>query len=186
MFSSMRSPIPLAAALPAATLLLALGLAGCGSDSPQFPPVCPRVSILADAADLTTFRGTGTDLTDMVVDGRITGIPRTSKCSWGKAGTVHVDLSVGIEVTRGPALKGREAQVPYFISVARGDQILDKRTFVARVHFGENDNVARFNTDPVTMDLPVPGKMQGSDYLIDVGFQLTPDELAFNRRRGPR
>ena len=161
MLSSMRSPVHLAPVLTGATLLLALGLAGCGSDSPQFAPACPRVSILGDAADLTTFRSTGTDLTDMVVDGRITGIPNTSKCSWGKAGTVHVVLSVSMEITRGPALKGRTADVPYFISVSRGNQILDKRNFALHVQFAQNTNLVRLATDQVTLDLPVPGKMQG-------------------------
>ncbi len=34
--------------------------------------------------------------------------------------------------------------------------------------------------------VPVDDKLTGAAYSVLVGFQLTPTELAFNRRRGPR
>src|SRR6187397_768886 len=63
---------------------LLAGLAGCGGgDLNAFPPACPRAAILGDAADLTRYRPEhagqgGQDLTDMVFDGRITGV--SGKC----------------------------------------------------------------------------------------------------------
>ncbi len=46
-----------------------LALSACGPRVAAFAPACPATGILRDGADLTRFRGTGTDLTDMVVDG---------------------------------------------------------------------------------------------------------------------
>jgi hypothetical protein len=44
----------------------------------------------------------------------------------------------------------------------------------------------RLTGDQIDIALPIPGKVTGADYRILVGFQLSPSELAFNRRRGPR
>ena len=173
-------------ALPGAVLLLGLagGLSACGGDRPQFAPACPQTGILADGADLTSFRSTGTDLTDMVLDGRITGL--RGKCSYVDAGHLATVISVDLELTRGPAMQGRTADVTYFISVARGDTILDKRDYTLHVSFDRNNGKLRLTGDQIDLSLPTPGKVKGEDYRVLVGFQLTPQELAFNRRRGPR
>ena len=38
----------------------------------------------------------------------------------------------------------------------------------------------------VTMNFPVTPQKSAAAYKIYVGFRLTPEELAFNRRRGTR
>ena len=184
--SSMLSrafPLP---SLSGAVLLASLaGLSACGgSDRPQFAPACPQTAILGDAADLTSFRSTGTDLTDMVVDGRITGL--RGKCSYVDGEHLATVLSVDMELARGPAMQGRTAEVTYFVSVARGDQILDKKDYTLRVAFDRNSGKLRLTGDEIDLTLPTPGKVTGADYRILVGFQLSPQELAFNRRRGAR
>ena len=168
----------------AATLLLAtLALSACDSSSTLLPN-CPQTGILSDAADLTRFRPAGTDLTDMVVDGRITGL--SGKCSLEDSTHLHTVISVSMDLTRGPAAKGRDAEVTYFVSVARGDQILDKRDYTVAVSFDRNSNQLRLTGDQIDFSLPVNAKVKGSDYRILVGYQLTAEELAFNRKRGPR
>ena len=173
-------------ALPGAVLFaaLAIGLAACGGDRPQFAPACPQTGILGDAADVTHFRSAGTDLTDMVVDGRITGL--SGKCSYVDAAHLLTTLSVNLELNRGPAMAGREVDITYFVSVAKGDVILDKRDYTLRVEFPRNNGKLRLTGEQIDLNLPTPGKVAGSDYRILIGFQLTPQELAFNRRRGPR
>ena len=170
----------------AALLLVALsGLAGCGgADRPQFAPACPQTGILRDGADLTRFRGGGTDLTDIVVDGRITAL--TGKCSLDDNTHLHTVLSVSMDITRGPAAIGRQSDVTYFISVSKGDTILDKQDFTFNVNFPRNSEHLRLTGDQIDLVLPVDPKTSGAAYNILVGFQLTPAELAFNRRRGVR
>ena len=172
--------------IPGAVLLAALaaGLSGCGGDRPQFAPACPQTGILGDAADVTAFRSNGTDLTDMVVDGRITGL--RGKCSYVDAGHLATVLSVDLELTRGPAMQGRTAEVTYFVSIAKGDEILDKKDYTLRAAFDRNNGKLRLTGDQIDLTIPTPGKVTGTDYRILVGFQLTPQQLAFNRRRGPR
>jgi hypothetical protein len=163
---------------------MAAGLSACGPDRPQFAPACPQTGILSDAADITTFRGTGTDLTDMVVDGRITGL--SGKCSSPDLDHLQTQISVDMELGRGPAMTGRTADITYFVSVARGDTILDKRDYTLHVAFDNTGGRVRLTGETIDIALPIPGKVTGADYRILVGFQLSPAELAFNRRRGPR
>ncbi len=187
MLSSMLSRAFSMPALPGVALLLvtASGLAACGgSDRPQFAPACPVTGILGDAADLTEFRSAGTDLTDMVVDGRITGL--SGKCSYVDGEHLATVLSVDLELTRGPAMQGRTTDVTYFVSVSKGDAILDKRDYTLHVTFDRNNGKLRLRGDEIDLSIPTPGKVTGADYRILVGFQLSPAELAFNRRRGPR
>ena len=165
-------------------LLATAGLAGCGPTLPKFAPACPQTGILRDGADLTQFRGNGTDLTDMIVDGRITGL--SGKCSLDDLTHLHTVISVGMDLTRGPAAPGRQVGVTYFISVSRGDTILDKKDYTFNVAFPANSERVRLTGDQIDLVLPVNDKLSGASYRVLVGFQLTPDQLAFNRKRGVR
>ncbi len=69
----------MASRLPRFVLPLASGalllLPGCGGNSSeQFAPPCPVPSIPRDFGDLHRFRGNGRDMTDSVLEGRITGL----------------------------------------------------------------------------------------------------------------
>jgi hypothetical protein len=179
-----RISLPCAAA---GVLLLAVAasLSACGGPTlPKFPPACPQTGILRDGADLTRFQGDGTDLTNMMVDGRITGV--TGKCSLDDLTHLHTVISVSMDLTRGPAAKSREVDVTYFVSVSKGDTILDKRTYTLPIDFPGNTDHVRLTGDQIDMVLPVDDPNSGAAYSVLVGYQLTPSELAFNRRRGVR
>ena len=120
----------------------------------------------------------------MVIDGRITGLG--GKCLLDDSKHLRTELSVNLDLTRGPAAKSGTQDVAYFVSVSQGDTILDKKIFRLAASFPGNTDRARLTTDEIDLVLPIDDKTQGNAYSILVGFQLTPDELAFNRRRGPR
>ncbi len=179
----MRFPAWLAMRLLGAGLLLAL--AGCGS-APQdaFAPACPGAAIIRDAADLSRFRGGQRDLVDSELEGRITGL--NGNCKRDGADTVVTTVQVGIELTRGPAAPGRQAQLAYFVAVLDGETILDKQVFPLRAEFPPNADRLRLAGDDVELRLPVKPDKTAAAYRIEVGFQLTPEELATNRSRGRR
>ncbi len=93
---------------------------------------------------------------------------------------------VKLDLTRGPASRSASEDVAYFVSVSKGQTILDKKVYRLTASFPGNSDRARLTTDEVDLVLPVDDKTQGDAYSILVGFQLTPAELDFNRRRGPR
>jgi hypothetical protein len=169
--------------LAAVATLPALLLAGCGPTE-QFPPICPSIALLADAADLTQYNGKGQDLTDLVVDGRITAVP--AKCQRGGKGIVNVKLKVNAAVVRGPAFTGRDVTVPVIVGVAQGETVLDRKAYTLVGQFKSNIDTVLLGSDEISLDFPVTEQKPASLYRIYVGFQLTEEQLALNRRRGPR
>ena len=157
-------------------------LAGCGGGTDDaFAPACPSVSLVRDAADLVRYRGAGRDLTDLVLNGRLTGIG--GNCKRDGSSTVVTTVQVGMELQRGPAAPGRQAQVAYFVAVLDGDRILDKQVFSLRAEFPANADRLRLSGDDVELRLPVKPDKTAAAYKVQVGFQLTPAELEVNRRR---
>lgn len=175
----------------APTAVLLATLAGCGAPlTSTFPPECPHAGVLADAADLTRYRSAGQagaaghDLTDMVLDGQITGV--SGDCTRGSRRELDVSVAVTMRLTRGPAARGPVGSVPFFVAVTQNGQVLDKQIYHITPDFAANSDTVRLTSDPVSLTLPISVEKTGSTYDLVVGFQLTPDEVALNRRRGPR
>lgn len=180
-------PVP-ARGLPRPALpllgLSALVLAGCGGGGgpgDAFAPPCPRPSIPTDFNDLNRYRGAGRDITDSVLSGRILGVE--GSCTRDTMAVVATTISVRLELTRGPAATSRVADVAYFVAVSDGDTILDKQVFRLAPEFPSNTDRIRLRGDEIELRLPVTEKKTAAAYRISVGFQLTPAELADNRRR---
>ncbi len=163
-----------------ATAILSF-LAGCADTAAPFAPACPRPAILRDANDLQRFRGNGRDFLDTTLQGRITSIAGDCKRDGSRA--VVATVSVGMELTRGPAAAGRDSDVSFFVAVSEGDRVLDKQVYTLRASFPENTDRVRLTGDSVDLRLPVTKDKQADAYQVTVGFQLTPSELEANRRR---
>lgn len=162
-----------AAALVSVSAVL---LSGCSSKPAA---ACPRGVIPADAATITRFRdGPGRDLIDVVNEGEIQNI--LVQCKYDKK-VIDVDLQVAIAASRGPADRTGAADFEYFVAVVDpNEKILTKQPF--KVHFAFTDNRNHLGmVDQLVPKIPVPDPMKGPQYQIVVGFQLTPDELAWNR-----
>jgi len=166
--------------LLAAVTVLPL-LASCGTEAGSFAPPCPRPSILRDANDLHRYRGAGRDITDSVLEGRITDI--SGSCKRDGADAVATTVNVGIELTRGPAATSRVADIAYFVAVSEGERVLDKQVYQLRAEFPENTDRVRLSGDSVDLRLPVTDKKTAAAYTVTVGFQLSPAELQVNRAR---
>lgn len=164
-----------------AILAALVGLAGCSLGRNQFAPVCPTASLLPQAADLARYRdrgaGIGRDLTDLMLQAKIVRVAGT--CEPGdNAHSLDAKVTVSMELTRGPAAIGRAADIPYFVAVAEGDHILDKRVFTDHVTFPADTDRALLVGDPIEMRLPITADKSGAAYTVWVGFQLTPAEMA--------
>lgn len=163
-----------------ALLALALVLSSCSS-SRKDPRACPRLGVVADAADLVRYRaGEGRDLTDQVFSARIGDV--VGSCRFDKA-SANVDMRVSIVAERGPAMtRADAAEVEYFVAVTGpGDQILAKETFRTRLDFANRNRTGV--AEELSQRIPLPAGSDPAAYSILVGFQLTPEELSQNRRR---
>ena len=162
-------------------------LAGCGAPS-TLPIACPTPGILAEGADLTRYRPGGTrDLTTLEWDARLAGLG--GGCNPGRGNrSVDVTLAARFTVERGPGAEGRVVELPWFVAVVdrKTEAILSRQSFLERVGFARNETRTSGESEPVTVSLPVGEERRAQDYRILVSFQLSEEDLALNRRRGPR
>lgn len=174
--ASLFRTFSLARLRPAVTLA-ALLLQACASDEAPLP--CPDVVRIVDASRMVGFEGFGRDLTDVRFEADLEEM-RLS-CAYDDA-MLEVTLEVTMAVLRGPADRMRLAAIDYFVAITDEDRnILARETFDLKVPF-EGNRTRILVTDEVTPRIPLgPGKT-GADYLIYVGFSLTPEQLRYNRR----
>lgn len=174
----------------AAVLLGLAALAGCADGGPGRAPIaCPQPAIPADAADLTRYRpGPIRDLTTLEFDARLNGLE--GGCRAGRRGdSVEMQITPIFLVDRGAAAEGRAVDLLWKVAVldARTDDPLgEPRLFRSTAVFRPNETRATFNGQSATIVLPVNAERRVTDYRVLVFLQLTEEELAMNRRRGPR
>lgn len=149
--------------------------------------VCPRPGILPDANTIVVFRdGSGRDITDVVVQSQIVDV--RVDCTYAKRSarpSVTLELQIAIAAERGPADRTRRAAVPYFVAIVDVDRnVIAKETFTAAFEWTDNrPRVGRVDTwEPY---IPLARNMDGPSYQVMVGFQLTADQLAWNRSQRP-
>jgi hypothetical protein len=170
-----------------AALLLAALVGGCAPPVSKFVPVCPQLSLLKDAADITRFAGPAgsagapQDSRDLLVIGRISAVP--ARCANAPNDKIHAIVNVTAQLRRGPAAKGDSASVPYFIAVTDGDRVLAERDFVLTGKFTANVDQVTVTGEEIDLTLPVSKTKTGAAYHVYVGLRLTPEELAYNRRQ---
>jgi hypothetical protein len=156
-------------------------LASCGPPKDAFAPACPQPSFVRPLADITRFAaGGGQDITDLVLQGRILKVD--GSCKYGDTNAeLATAVSVSVDLQRGIAMQGRQTSVPLFIAITDGGKIVDKQIITLKVEFPSNVDRMTASTPEVDMTLPISDKKSGAAYGIIAGFQLTPDELAFNK-----
>jgi hypothetical protein len=179
------SPFWRMAATLALPLLAALTLlAGCGPTPGTFAPYCPTPRRLADASQLTVYRpgSLARDVTDLVLQAEIVDV--SGVCKNGDKGTVQVDTSVSFRFTRGPVMPGQGIIVPYLVTITLGDAIREQQAFRIQVAFPSNISTVTLTADPIHMVFPVTKTTNAASYTIWAAFQLTPEQLEYNRQRG--
>jgi len=174
-----RPPMRGAAAVLAAAVLLV----GCGTDPTDALP-CPPVRMAEDTATLTRFAGGGRDLIDVAWEARITGY--TGTCGFADDGSaVDVAMSVGFRVSRGPAAEGREGSFSYFVAVPRFYPAEGaKQVLPVTFRFPEGTaTTVRLRDEEVRVTIPLPNDLHPREVPVYVGFQLTAEQLEWNRTR---
>jgi hypothetical protein len=165
-----------------------LALSACRAFDKEEPPMCPRVSALADSVTLTKFRpGPGRDISDVQLMAEMTSFH--GECRYdAEAKQMRLTLQVGIDAERRPALAGRQADIGYYIAIpAFYPNPQAKQILPVKLEFAADANRLHYTDGEVEISIPMADLKDWPKYEVFVGLQLTPDELAFNRQqRGPR
>lgn len=159
-------------------VLSSLALAGCGFAERRPPPPCPTVFPVAEARELTRFAGQGRDLTDVLFEARVQDVALI--CEYDD-GVIEADLRIRIMASDGPANRGREIRLTYFVAIATLDRkIVAREEFELQVPF-EGNRTRVIAIDEVSPRIPLQPGQSGADYVIYVGLALTPVELRYNQ-----
>ena len=145
-------------------------------------PVCPATAVLADAVKVTKLRtGSGpANPMNVVLSAEMT--QARLDCDYDQsANTLSVDLDFQIRATPGPAATGDNPQLDFFVAVVDADNNIVAKT-IYHSQAVLNGRPANTYTQSVNnFSVPLLMDRRPVDYQILTGFQLTPDELAFNR-----
>ncbi len=156
-------------------LCLPLALAACGADTPTPRIFCPNVRVLAQTSSLTQFLPGRQDPGAELTTAHITGV--AGSCALRDKTVLHVTFQAGFSASNGPANHGRTLELPYFVAVTSGDDIISKTVDTMEVPFDGNVSTAAASSKTLTVD--VPNTRASGHAEILVGFQLTPEQLAY-------
>lgn len=178
-FSHVRSFAALAAA--------AGMLASCQSvsnvlDSPE-PNIgpCPSALSLYDAHRLVELDGEEIDYESVGFTAEILGV--RSFCSYYGERPILANLEIDMGFGRGPAARGNAHTYEYFVAVTRRDMaVIHKETFPVRVEFEAGEDRVYLTEEIEAISIPRAEEgTSGVNFEIIVGYELTPEQIAFNR-----
>ena len=164
-------------------LLLVSSLAACGQepDDIRLQEIkCPAVAVPAYGRDLVQWESSGHDLTNLVYRVRIADAEGTCTRK-NRDYNLYSSLTVTLNATRGPALVGRDITADYFVALMRGDEIFDKQIYSVSGEFPPNTDELVLTGQPIKMTFPISSRVDGSDYTIAVGMQLTQAQIDDNK-----
>ncbi|MEQ1888770.1 MAG: hypothetical protein ABL951_06275 [Alphaproteobacteria bacterium] len=171
-------------ALSGALLFL---LAACASDSQigLQPLVCPTVGVLADASSLHVFgEGAGGGNNGRAYDLEFMRA-HLLECEL-KDGEMKAAIRFEARARTGPAAVSDEYDYPYFVALLAPDgEVLSKTVRNATAKFKSGKSEIFFAEEYDDIEFSVPEGADGLGYEILIGFQLTREQMDFNRAQRP-
>tara|TARA_R110000868_G_scaffold76499_2_gene219891 strand:- start:36451 stop:37014 length:564 start_codon:yes stop_codon:yes gene_type:complete len=162
-------------------------LSGCqsvvGALSTPVPNIgpCPAALSLYDAHRIVQLEGGEVRYENVGFTGEILAV--RSLCSYSGERPILANLELDMGFGRGPAAVGESHTYEYFVAVTRRDTaVIAKEVFPVTVRFNAGqDRVFRTETIDAISIPRANADTSGINFEILVGFELTPEELAFNR-----
>lgn len=164
---------------------IVIAIAAC---APVGPKVCPRVGIHNETSSVTKFaEGGTTEPGNALYRVELTDIQMECKYSGGTRQELEANVTVTVNAERGPKFTGGVGRVQYFVVVTdRAGNVLNKRVFPLRFDL-ENKRAITFKEATwMYVNLAIQGSGGGAAFEIWTGFQLTEQELQYNRQRASR
>jgi hypothetical protein len=165
----------------AAAGLAALALGGCSSldTRPNVGP-CPVVGSLYDASRLVEV-GAAERHENVGFTASIEGA--NGFCRYVGKNPLTMGITVDFAFGKGPAAQGDTRSYRYFVAVTRRDSVvLAKEYFTVDARFRPGQTVIRKRETIEGITIPrATETISGTNFEVVVGFELTPEQLAFNR-----
>ncbi|MCW5724995.1 MAG: hypothetical protein KIS81_08545 [Maricaulaceae bacterium] len=164
----------------------ALVLSGCqnvrelGRRAPANPGPCPSALSLYDAHRIVNLHG-GENFQNVGFTGEILNV--RSLCRYYDDRPLVANLEIDMAFGRGPSAYGDTYVYNYFVAVTRRDSVvIHRETFPVQVRFRRGADRVYHRERIGTINIPrASDEISGENFEIIVGFELTDEQLAFNR-----
>lgn len=167
-------------------LSAALALGGCStsfSDMDFFssePPPCPGAGTLVDAATMTEF-ATARSKADSNIRYRAE-ITRSAFDCTVSGNNVTGTIGIVGEVNLGRRGRAGDITLPLFIAITvRDAEVVSKRFETVDVTIAKGEKRASFEKIVSNFEFNIRSGSKTTDYELLVGFNLSPDQVAYNR-----
>jgi len=145
---------------------------------------CPQVEIVDDLSSISDFVNPKKQIRSNLIS-RVDLKSAESTCKLSSK-TAIVDLKLIFNGELGP--KGRVKSsdkpffsYPFFVAVTTPNgKIMAKEIFAASLTYGANENEHAY-FENLRQIIPIKSKNQAHNYRVLIGFQVTPDQLKYNR-----
>ncbi len=166
----------------AALLLAALGSCGIGRSLDSRPNVgpCPVAGSLYDASRLVEV-GEVERHENVGFTGIIDGVH--GFCRYVGKDPIDMNMDINFTLGKGPMAQGDSRTYQYFVAVTRRDRtVLAKEVYSFDVKFPRGADIVRHTESVPGIVIPrATETVSGANFEVIVGFELTPEQLAFNR-----
>lgn len=150
-------------------------------DRPNVGP-CPLMGVLYDSARIVDFAEPGQQrYANIEYTGEMNGV--RGLCRYVDADPITMALEVDMSFGRGPAANAERHTYRYWVAVARrGRAPIEKVYFDVDVEWERGQLVANRREQIERIVIPRANpEISGENFEILVGFELTPEQLQFNR-----
>ena len=170
---------------PACLGLSAVLLSACGSvaenldDKPNVGP-CPVAATLYDTSRVVEVNGPERH-ENVVFTGAVEGV--RGYCRYVGTNPITMEIEVDFAFGKGPRATGSSRSYPVFVTVVRRDKsVLAKEKFNIDVAWPAGKDIVRHTETIPGIVIPRANEtVSGSNFEVFVGFDLTPEQLAYNR-----
>lgn len=141
---------------------------------------CPPAAVLYDASRVVEMEGDSNNFNNISYTGELNGIEIF--CRYVSDQPLRATLELDFAFGKGPMADANRHQYRYWVAVTRrSSKVLAKEYFTIDANFGRD----KVTGQTVTLeDIVIPrvdGTISGANFEIVVGFDLTDEQLAFNR-----
>jgi hypothetical protein len=153
-----------------------------GTDRRRNAGPCPLMGVLYDNSRMVDFAQADNErYANIEYTGEMQGV--RGLCRYVDADPIRMSIEVDMAFGRGPASQADRQTYRYWVAVARrGYAPIEKVYFDIEARWDRDEQVVRYTQEIEDIVIPrANSETSGENFEILVGFELTPEQLAFNR-----
>ncbi|MDX2276325.1 MAG: hypothetical protein NW206_12810 [Hyphomonadaceae bacterium] len=150
-------------------------------DRPNVGP-CPLMGVLYEGSRKVEFANPGEErYANIAYTGEMRGV--RGLCRYVDADPITMEMTIDMAFGRGPAATSNEHTYRYWVAVTRrGRAPIEKQYFDVNVRFPDDQAVVTHTEEIERIVIPRANPdTSGENFEVLVGFDLTPEQIAFNR-----